>query len=309
MRFAVLGASGFIGNSVVSRLASEGNVNVTAFTRELPAARHSLRLPSSSVTWATLDLIWDDCEMQGLDSFDVLVDCSGMVNVRDAGAAARFQESVANQLRRIEHFCRRGCSAVIGLSSGGTVYGNASVLPIPETHPANPISQYGKSKLAYENGVFRLAEVHGLDTACVFRVANACGAGQRSVGGFGLIPTVTQSLMTGGTITVAGDGTALRDYIDVADIADAIVLAALARPGRTVLNLGSGVGRSTNDVISALAAICGREPAVSHIPAPSDMIRHNVLDIARINQVLGWRPRVEFERSLRSYVQSYKLFG
>src|SRR5688500_5241838 len=127
MRVAVLGASGFIGRADVRRLAVEPAMGVVAYTRDLPSLTSATG--GISVTWASLDLSQREQGDGAIGHFDALIDCSGMVNQRDVVAPRRFYEFVEHQLHWIEKFFRAGCSRIVALSSGGTMYGNSEILP------------------------------------------------------------------------------------------------------------------------------------------------------------------------------------
>ena len=110
------------------------------------------------------------------------------------------------------------------VSSGGTVYGEASKLPIDENHPTKPISPYGVTKLTVENYAHLYAKTHGLQFICL-RPANAYGVGQRPYVGQGFISTAMASAMRGNPIKIFGPIGTVRDYVYVTDLADGIVRA------------------------------------------------------------------------------------
>jgi UDP-glucose 4-epimerase len=96
-----------------------------------------------------------------------------------------------------------------------------------------------------------------------------------------------------------GDGSAVRDYIYIDDVAEALVLAGRSRLSRHVLNIGSGIGRSLLEVVRTIEHILGRAVPVRHEPARAFDVPVSVLDVRCAQEVLGWRARVPFEEGVR----------
>jgi UDP-glucose 4-epimerase len=126
---------------------------------------------------------------------------------------------------------------LILVSSGGTIYGEAPVLPIAEEQTAHPISPYGVTKLTLENYAYLYAATHGLNYVCV-RPANAYGPGQRPFIGQGFISTAIGSVMRGQPITIYGERGTVRDYLYITDLVEGIArLLTLGEPSQAY-NLG-----------------------------------------------------------------------
>ncbi len=194
----------------------------------------------------------------------------------------------------------QGIEKMVVVSSGGTVYGSTRYLPINEGFPTAPISPYGITKLAIEKYAFMYHAVRGLPVLCV-RPGNAYGPGQKPFLGQGLVATVAASILTGREILSYGSEKVVRDYLHVRDMAAGIV-AALER-GRIgeCYNIGSGIGRTTADVIRAVAA-CGRgdgyEASINEQPPRSFDVPANILDSGKLMQETGWKPEVGFEQGV-----------
>mgnify|MGYP001500514411 CR=1 FL=1 len=192
-----------------------------------------------------------------------------------------------------------GCRLIL-VSSGGTVYGEATVLPVSEQHPTYPISPYGVTKLTLEKYANLYAATHGLQVVCV-RPANAYGEGQRPFAGQGFIATAMGSAMRGEPVKIFGARGTVRDYLHVDDLAAGIVCALLhGKPGETY-NLGSGVGLSNLEVVEAIAPLLrdiGHVVRVVHAAERPFDVRANVLDSTKLKLHTNWAPGVDFATGL-----------
>ena len=224
------------------------------------------------------------------------------------------EESVRDPARYYEHNVRGGLSVLdamkavgvtrLVLSSTCAVYGNPVTTPMDEDHPADPINAYGASKLAVEHALRHYGRAYGL-ASIALRYFNAAGAdpegdlGEDHDPEIHLIPRALDAACGGAPLRVFGDdypttdGTCQRDYVHVADIADAHVRAldALAPGGGArVYNLGTGKPHSVRDVIRSVERVTGRR--VPAEPAPRRAGDPPVLFAAagRIGRDLGWRP-------------------
>jgi UDP-glucose 4-epimerase len=189
---------------------------------------------------------------------------------------------------------------LVHLSSGGTVYGEAAVLPITEDHATHPISPYGVTKLTLEKYAHLYAVTRDLDVVCV-RPANAYGEGQRPFTGQGFIATAMASVFRNEPVRIFGARGAMRDYIHVQDIASGILAALDRGEAGSVYNLGSGIGRSNLEVVKAMAPLlqeAGYTVRTTHEPERPFDVRANVLDSGRLTGHTGWQPVVGFEDGL-----------
>ena len=199
-------------------------------------------------------------------------------------------------------------------SSTCATYGEPRTLPIPEGHPQWPINPYGWSKLFVERLLDSYDRAHGLRFAAL-RYFNAAGAtaraGEHHEPETHLVPLALRAAAgRGAPLTVFGsdydtpDGTAVRDYVHVADLAEAhlLSLAHLRRGGESLfLNLGTGTGYSVLEVIETVRRVTGRDVPHSVGPRRSGDPPRLVADAARARAVLGWGPK---QPSLEAIVRS-----
>jgi UDP-glucose 4-epimerase len=190
---------------------------------------------------------------------------------------------------------------MVFVSSGGTVYGKASSLPIDETYPTNPISPYGITKLTMENYARMFALIYSLPIA-IARPSNAYGEYQTAFMGQGFIATAIQSVLQGKKIDIYGKQGTIRDYLHALDIAQGVV--SILEHGETgqAYNIGSGVGRNNMEVmatISPLALQARLSPKINVLPERPFDVPANVLSSQKLYSVSGWQPKISFEEGIR----------
>ena len=196
-------------------------------------------------------------------------------------------------LRLLESMRAAGVRKMVYLSSGGTVYGVPKTDPVAEDHPLNPISSYGVVKVAVENYLFMERQLHGLDYV-ILRASNPYGPRQGHTGIQGLIGTHLWRLARQEPIEVWGDGSIVRDFIHVQDLAELCQLALVSEQSGT-FNAGQGEGASVAQVVRQICATVAASGAgqVTPIykPGRNFDVPRVVLDIARVRAALGWAPR------------------
>jgi UDP-glucose-4-epimerase GalE len=215
-----------------------------------------------------------------------------------------FRNNVANTLNLLDAMVEGGVRDIV-FSSTCAVYGEPVRVPIAEDHPREPVSPYGESKLAVEKILRWYAGAHPIRFAAL-RYFNAAGAdpdgevGEDHDPETHLIPLALEAARGGRPLSIFGtdyptpDGTAIRDYIHVADLADAH-LAALTKLGegaeRLFLNLGTGRGHSVREVIAAVERASGRKVPAREVGRRAGDPPALVADARQAASVLGWRPR------------------
>ncbi|WP_067831699.1 NAD-dependent epimerase/dehydratase family protein [Actinomadura kijaniata] len=283
MRVLVTGAAGYVGYAVGRRLVAAGH-EVAGLVRD--AARD---LPPG-VRPVVGDLL-DAASLTFDGPFDAVVHLAALTRVR---------ESFTDPLRYFEvnvqgtvNLLRAVPAPRVVYGSTAAVYGTPPVQPVPETQPPAPASPYGASKLAAEE-VVRYHARTGAAGAVVLRTFNAAGsvAGRPDPDPTRLIPRAL-AVAAGHAphLEVNGDGSAIREYLHVDDLAAAHVAALdAARPGgEAVYNVGGGSGASVAEVVATVEEVTGRPvPVLRRPPRPEPPLL--VGDSAAIRRDLGWRP-------------------
>ncbi len=301
MKLLVTGGAGYIGGVVAAKLIEAGHA-VTVLD-DLSTGHADAVHPGAAFVPGTLR---HDAKAALGDGTDAVLHFAArsLVGESVANPAKYWSDNLGGTLALLNAMLETGTRRIV-FSSTAAVYGEPESTPIPETAPARPASPYGASKIAVDTALAEYARMHGIG-AVSLRYFNVAGAylttggqwlGERHDPETHLIPTVLRQAESGGTVTINGtdyptpDGTCVRDYIHVADLADAHLLALGAcEPGRhRVYNLGNGTGFSNREVIDVCRSVTGRDiPAAEGPRRPGDPAVL-VASSALIQAELGWR--------------------
>lgn len=296
-RCLVLGGAGFMGSRLVELLVRDA-LPVRVFDLPGAAARRLAAVRSK------VELVEGDFQkarevaaaVEGCETVFHLIGTT-VPSTANRDPAYDAETNLLATLRLLEACVRAQVKQVIFSSSGGTVYGEARRLPIPETHPTEPRSAYGISKLAIEKYLALFHRLHGLDYA-VLRIANAYGPRLPVAGEQGVVGAFLKRLKHGEPIVIWGDGSVVRDYVYVEDVARAFRAALGQRSPHRVFNVGTGRGTSLRELVALLERVTGRTAAVQGRDSSAADVPANVLDAALARQHLGWTPEVSLEDGL-----------
>lgn len=286
MNILVLGGCGFIGSHVVDRLMAAGQS-----LRVLDRGPERFRPPLAGVDYVFGDFSDNSVLIEALADIDVVLH---LVSATVPGTAALDpQGDVARNLMPtiglLENMRKLRIPRLVYLSSGGAVYGIPETVPTPEDHCLRPMNSYGIVKVAIENYIRMYGANEGMATT-IIRPSNPYGPRQGHMGIQGVVATFLQRLRQGEPLQVWGDGSVVRDYIYITDLADLVGRAVLT-PQTGVYNAGSGMGLSINEVISILEGVTGRKAHVDYRAVRAVDVPRSVLDIRRARTELRWEPQ------------------
>ncbi len=288
-RCLVLGGSGFLGLNLCNRLAEAG-AEVTCFSRSHPQpALLDRRVARVTGQFADRLAIANAVERQDV-VFHLIAGSIPESSNRDPSAELAATPIATLHLLEI---CRSArIRKLVFASSGGAIYGIPRAIPIPEQAPTDPISAYGIGKLMIEKALYLYRHLYGIDYQ-ILRIANPYGRFQLGTKHQGLIGSYIHRVLMDQPLEVWGTGAVVRDFLHIDDVSDAFLAAVSYDGSHKVLNVGSGVGLSVNQVIAALEAAFGRDRLpCSFKPSRAADVPANVLDTALIRSELGWQPRV-----------------
>jgi len=302
MKVLVTGGAGYVGSHCVRRLMDAGHA-VTVFDNL--SAGHSAAVPAG-VPLIRADLADEAALAEAVRGrVDAVMHFAAFL---DVGESVRdplkfYANNVTNTIRLLDVMHRCGVQRMV-FSSTCATYGTPARLPITEDLPQDPINPYGRTKLAVEWLLRDCAVAWGLG-ACALRYFNAAGASRDAAIGedhdpeIHLIPLVLQAALgQRECIRIYGldyptpDGTCIRDYIHVEDLASAHLMALEhVVPGRfDAYNVGTGIGTSVRQIIAAAQAVTGRPIRVQESKRRPGDPPQLYADATRLRKALGWQP-------------------
>jgi UDP-glucose 4-epimerase len=289
---AVTGGSGFLGTALLQALKRAG---VVARSMDIGPAKVT---EVHSFTGSALSGDLDPAFLRGADTLVHLAWSSLPASANEA-FSQDAETNLIGTMRLFEACHAAGVARIVFASSGGTVYGRARVRSIPEDAPLDPLNAYAAGKVAAEAYLRAFCHVRGMQ-AVIVRLANPYGPGQTGARGQGLVAVAMRRALDGAPIEVWGDGEIVRDYLYIDDVAGAFVKASGYQGRESVFNVGSGIGRSINDVLAAIERVVGTPLNIERKPGRAIDAPINVLDPSRAENLLGWRAETSFDVGLEA---------
>lgn len=317
----VTGGAGFIGSHIVKSL-SEKDEQVVVYDDLSQGSRDALLHDEELI-------VGDICDEAKLaqvfatHQIETVIHCAALVNAKESVEQPELYQKVNGQGSRnvwrvsakagVKHFLYASSAAVYGTPDGQYA--------VDEEHPLSPESPYGETKLAGETSMFEIAKRHGIG-ALAFRFFNVGGAEEEGrLGQSRESRAIMQRLFAvangeADSLTISGhdydtpDGTVVRDFIHVEDIAFAFVLGLeyLRAGGKSeIINLGSGEAHTIGEVIKEVGIVTGKDIKIEYGERVPGDISYSLADIRKASQILGWEPvhtlRLIVRDGWNSYVQ------
>lgn len=309
-RCLVLGANGFIGSHLVDSLVGRGE-RVRAFDRfggdtsKFISDENIEIFPGDFLNKSDLSGALKDVDYvfhfistttPATAENDPLIDIE--TNVRMS--IELLQECVVHQVKK-----------VVFASTGGAIYGDSDGGPLSESTLTQPVSPYAIGKLTIEHYLRYFKRKHGLDSV-VFRISNPYGERQSLVSRQGVIPIFLQHIYKNEPVMILGDGTMVRDYLYVKDVAR-LISSVFQSAQRPVYNLGSGIGVSVNNLLDVIKSVTQKEVKIDYQPKPPTFLEKVVLDTTTFKNEFNAAPEVSLEKGIKltwEYVsREHRLLG
>lgn len=313
-RVLLTGGLGFIGLNLVPRLLDAGaRVRILNRSQEPLALAWLERLAGGRpVEIFRGDIAEADGMPAWLAGADLVINLAGesgaVKSVREA--EADMQVNIAGHLNLLNAIRALPVPPRVVFASSRLVYGVTGSTPAAEIHPPQPTSLYGLHKLTVEH-YHRIYRRHYGIPFTVLRLTNPYGPYQLPHRQhYGIINRFIMTAIGGGTIRLFGGGPQVRDYIHIADVAEAILLASVdERTEGETLNLGSGISHGLGEVAGRIVALAG-SGRIESVPWPEGHEKVEtgdfLCDTSRFEQLLGWRPRIGLEDGLRTTLRQYR---
>ena len=316
-KILVTGGAGYIGSHTVYQLRQQG---FTVFVADDLSKGHAASVPAECLHVCSL---FDRARLVTLmqtGKIDAVIHFAAFIAVGESTREPEkyFHNNTAGSISLFAAMAEAGVNKLV-FSSTAAVYGNPDAVPIPETAAINAVNPYGESKVMVEKILDWLDQTRGL-RAIRLRYFNACGAnndaglGERHDPETHLIPLILRAVRTGKPMTLFGDdyptpdGTCIRDYIHVDDLASAHIAAVnhlLAGGPSAAFNAGTGRGYSVREVVTAVEKVTGQKVPHTMGPRRDGDPAQLVADSSKLRQTLGWQPRFD---TLESIIESAWVF-
>lgn len=310
MKILIFGGSGFLGSHLAEHLLHK-NYKVGIYANDSLEDSLNLKNIKDDIQYIKSSFACDINFDSIVQSYDCVYHLISSTTPSQNSPILDITENIMPTLRLLDACVRQKIKRIVFFSSGGTVYGIPTHIPIPENSDTNPISSYGIQKLMIEKYLYYYKYTYGLNIS-ILRIANPYGKRQRPFSSQGLIANILGHYLTNQDIEIWGDGKVVRDYIYIDDVINAAERVLNYHGNETIFNISSGNGSSINDIISIIESIIGKNLRVQYKSGRKQDVPINVLDISKAINELKWQPKVSLKLGINMMLQTwnpqYNLF-
>lgn len=310
MRVAVTGGAGFIGSHIVDRLVAESHEVLviddlsSGFRNNVP---EEATLIEASISSLEADKAIADFRPEAL------IHAAAQISVRKSMEDPSFDADVnvkgilhlLTQLQRLSS----PKPSVVFLSTGGAMYGDTEVVPTAESHVALPESLYGLHKRFGELYFDFWHRVHGIPYIAL-RLGNVYGPRQNPHGEAGVVAIFSERLLKGEPCTIFGDGSQTRDFVYVADVVEAVLLAVKSKGqvsgSDRIFNVATGVEVSVRELFDVMKEAAESSSELTLAPPRAGEQKRSVLDPSLLHNVLGWKAQQDLSSGISLTVEWFR---
>jgi len=310
MKILVTGGAGFIGSHLVDRLIKEGHRVVVVdnlSTGKKENLNPRAKFYKADICGSKISQIFKKEKPQIVFHYAAQIDVRK--SVEDPIEDAKI--NILGSLNIIQSFCHLSSvishkSSVIGhkslvkfifASTGGAIYGDADIVPTPESYPEYPLSPYGIEKLIVDKYLNYYYKTFNLPYISL-RLGNIYGPRQNSKGEAGVIAIFSDKMLAGGQPIINGSGDQTRDFVYVDDVVEASTLA-FKKNKVGVFNIGTAKETDVNTIFKKLKELTGSNCKIVHGSAMPGEQKRSCLDYKKAAKELGWQPKYSLEKGLK----------
>ena len=306
MNYLITGGAGFIGRHLANRLAALGH-NVRVIDDLSAGDKEAL---DKRVLFTRGDVRDQPKLWTLLHDVDVVYHLAAKVSLPQSVLYPREYNdvNVSGAVALMEAMLAIGAPRIV-MASSGTIYGDQKRQPVDENVLPDLRTPYAVSKLASEHYIFTLGRHYGIQ-AVALRIFNAYGPGQALPPAYPpVVPQLINRISQGGSVVVFGDGRQTRDYICVDDVVDALIAAGQADGlDGEVINIGSGVETSVNELVGLIEEVTGRQAHVLYDEEQSGGVRRLVADVDKARRLLSFHPQKPLLEGLQYTIEEDERF-
>jgi UDP-glucose 4-epimerase len=302
-KILVTGGAGFIGSHIVDRLIEE-NHKVVVIDNLSTGSRSNLNKKAEFLKMDICDKKLADVFKK--EKFDYVFHLAAQIDVRKSveNPQKSATDNILGSLNILENCKEYKIKKIIFTSTGGAIYGDASIIPTPEGYPENPLSPYGIEKLSVDKYLNYYYKVFKLPYISL-RLGNVYGPRQNSKGEAGAIAIFADKMIKGESPIINGPGKNTRDFVYVGDVVDANILAMKSKK-TGVYNIGTGKETNINTIFRNLKKLLNPDCKEIHGQAKQGEQKRSCLNNKKAKKDLNWKPKVKIEEGLQKTINWFK---
>ncbi len=302
-KILITGGAGFIGSHIQDALLEQGH-HVAVVDNLKTGNKKNLNKKATFYQYDILDKKLE--KVFAKEQPEIVYHFAAHIEARESAKDPLYDANVniLGSINVLENCRKAGVKKIIFASSGGEVYGDASVIPTDEHYVPAPISPYGIAKFTVEKYLQAYAKLYGIQFV-VLRLGNVYGPRQNPKGEAGVIAIFADKMLHGGQPFIHGTGKQTKDYVFVGDVVQAAILAIQAAENG-IFNIGTGRETSVLDIFHKLQMVLGVQVAEEHVDLPAIGFARGCLAIEKAKQELGYAPAYDLDKGLDVTVDWFK---
>ncbi len=306
MKILITGGAGFIGSQAADALIANGNEVIildnlsTGFEYNInPDAKF---IKADITDFKNIERIFEE------EKPEIVYHFAAQIDVRKSVSDPMFdaETNIMGTLNLIKLSAAFKIKKFIFSSTGGAIYGDTDLRPTPENHPEWPLSPYGIAKLAADKFLNYYSEIFGLKYISL-RYGNVYGPRQNPHGEAGVVAIFLNKMLNGAQPVINGDGGQTRDYVYVADVVKANILALEKTDKTGIYNVGTSVEISVNDLFKEINKNFDNKYKEVHGPAKIGEQKTSCLSYEKIEKELGFKPETAFSEGIKKTYEWFLL--
>lgn len=303
MKILVTGGAGFIGSHLVDKLVREGYKTVAIDDLSMGKKENI----NKSAKFYKIDIV--DKRIRSIfhkENFDIVFHLAAQINVRTSIIDPIYDAkiNILGSINLLENCVRCKVRKFVFSSTGGAIYGDAKVMPTPESYLPQPNSPYGIAKLAIDNYLYFYQLVHQLNFVS-FRLSNVYGPRQNPEGEAGVVAIFIDQILNKKTLIINGSGRQTRDYIYVDDVVN-VFINAINKKACGYFNIGTSKKTSVIDLYKILTKVSKTRPKIKHGPPIRGELKWSALDARKAMKNFNWKPLISLEVGSKYTYQWFK---
>jgi UDP-glucose 4-epimerase len=304
----VTGGAGFIGSHLVDRLVSEGQeVKILDNLSTGKPDNIQSHLYSGDIEFIKGDIRDGSLVKKSLDGVNIVIHMAALVSIPLSidYPSLTFDINLSSTLNLLRSSIEKKIEKFIFVSSCA-VYGNPQSLPVTEQTPTNPISPYAESKLIGERFCLGFSERDLLRTV-VLRFFNVYGPRQNMNDYSGVITRFIDCIKQKSPLTVYGDGSQTRDFVNVNDVVAGVLAAIKNNVNGEIFNIGSGKATSINELAQTVLELSDEDTDIHYANSRAGDIKDSYADISKAKKLLGYEPKLSLRDGLQILIEEKHL--